>query len=80
MIEVRIRPLLLETEVAGIMLRLLRESEQPLQQNDSLLAHYETVFTNACDQIDKITLISPISLAAQAKIQVGIILSGLLTD
>jgi hypothetical protein len=79
LIEVRIRPLLLEAEVAGIMLRLLQETEQPGQKNDSLIAHYETVFKNACDQIDKITLINPIALATQAKIQAGIILSGLLT-
>jgi hypothetical protein len=79
LIEVRIRPLLLEAEVAGIMLRLLQETEQPGQKNDLLIAHYETVFKNACDQIDKITLINPIALATQAKIQAGIILSGLLT-
>ena len=79
LIEVRIRPLLLEAEVAGIMLRLLLESAQPGQKNDSLITHYETVFINACDQIDKITPINPIALAAQAKIQAGIILSGLLT-
>lgn len=77
--EVRIRSLLLEAEVAGIMLRLLRESEQPWQKIDSLIAHYETLFTSACDQVDKITSINPISLSAQAKIQTGTILSGLLT-
>jgi hypothetical protein len=79
LIDVRIHPLILEAEVAGIMLRLLRESEQSFQNIDSLIDHYETVFTNACDQIDKITAINPIALAAQAKVQAGIILSGLLT-
>ncbi|MGV0029060.1 M14 family zinc carboxypeptidase [Phormidesmis priestleyi] len=78
-IDVRTRPLLLEAEVAGIILRLLQESAQPWQKGDSLIDHYEVVFTNACDQLDRITPIKPISLAAQAKIQAGIILSGLLT-
>jgi len=78
LIDIRIRPLLLEAEVAGIMLRLLRESVQPWQSINSLIDHYESVFTKACDQIDKITTINPISLSAQAKIQAGIILSGLL--
>jgi hypothetical protein len=89
LVEVRIRPLLLEAEVSGVMLRLLEESDQvwhTLEESDqvwhtigSLQNHYEAVFTNACDQIDKITSIKSISLAAQAKIQAGIILSGLLT-
>lgn len=79
LIDIRIRPLLLEAESAGIILRLLQESEQPWQEIDSLVAHYNTVFTNACDRIDTITQINPISLAAQAKIQAGIILSGSLT-
>ncbi|GAB4210337.1 MAG: hypothetical protein Fur006_70740 [Coleofasciculaceae cyanobacterium] len=79
LIDLRIRPLLLEAEVAGIMLRLLQESAQPWQKMNSLIDHYEAVFINACDQIDRITPIKPISLAAQAKIQAGIILSGLLT-
>lgn len=79
LIDIRIHPLLLEAEVAGIMLRLLQESDQTLKNIDSLIIHYEAIFTNACDQIDKIASIKPISLASQAKIQTGIILSGLLT-
>jgi hypothetical protein len=79
LIDVRIHPWLLEAEVAGIMLRLLQESDQNLKNINSLIIHYEAMFTNACDQIDKITSIKPISLASQAKIQAGIILSGLLT-
>jgi Zinc carboxypeptidase len=79
LIDVRIRPLLLEAETASMVLRLLRESDQPSQSMDLLISHYETVFTNACEQIDRITLIKPIALAAQAKIQAGIILSGVLT-
>lgn len=79
LVDVRIRPLLLEAEVAGIMLRLLEESDQVWHTICSLRNHYEAVFTNACDQIDKVTSIKSISLAAQTKIQAGIILSGLLT-
>jgi hypothetical protein len=79
LIDLRTRPLLLEAEVAGIILRLLQESAQPWQKMNSLIDHYEAVFLNACDQSDRITPIKPISLAAQAKIQSGIILSGLLT-
>lgn len=79
LVDVRIHPLLLEAEVAGIMLRLLQESNQAWQNIDSLKTYYEAVFTNACDRIDKITRIKSIPLAAQAKIQAGIILSGLLT-
>jgi hypothetical protein len=77
--DVRIRPLLLEAEVASIILRLLYESAQQKQKVDSLIAYYEAVFSGTCEQIDKITPIKTISLAAQAKIQAGIILSGLLT-
>jgi anthranilate synthase/aminodeoxychorismate synthase-like glutamine amidotransferase len=40
LIDIRIRPLLLEAESAGIILRLLQESEQPWQEIDSLVAHY----------------------------------------
>lgn len=79
LIDLRTRPLLLEAEVAGTILRLLQESAQPLQKMNSLIDHYEAVFLNACNQIDRITPIKPISLAAQVKIQAGIILSGLLT-
>jgi Zinc carboxypeptidase len=79
LIDLRTRPLLLEAEVAGIMLRLLQESAQSWQKINSLTDHYAAVFNNACEQIDKITPIKPISLAAQVKIQAGIILSGLLT-
>jgi hypothetical protein len=79
LIDLQTRPLLLEAEVAGILLRLLHEAEQPWQNMNSLIDHYEAVFTNACDRVDKITSIKSISLAAQAKIQTGIILSGLLT-
>lgn len=79
LVDARIRPLLLEAEVAGIMLRLLQESDQVWHTIDSLKNYYEAVFINACDRIDRITRIKPISLAAQAKIQAGIILSGLLT-
>jgi len=79
LIDLRTRLLLLEAEVAGIILRLLQESVQPWQNMNLLIDHYETVFTNACDQIDRITPIKPIPLASQAKIQAGIILSGLLT-
>jgi Zinc carboxypeptidase len=79
LVNLRIRPLLLEAEVAGVILRLLRESDQSWQNISSLIDHHELAFTNACAKIDRITLIRPVSLAVQAKIQAGIILSGLLT-
>jgi hypothetical protein len=79
LVELRIRPLLLEAEVAGLVLRLLREATTPWQKANSLLDYYEEVFANSCDRLDRITPIESISLAAQTKIQAGIVLSGLLT-
>jgi len=78
LIEVRIHPWILEAETAAMMLRLIQESDLPSSQTASLTTHYEQMFSVACDKIDQITLIKTISLAAQAKIQAGIILSGLL--
>jgi hypothetical protein len=78
LLEVRIRPLLLEAEVAAMMLRLYYESGDESYQVQSAISYYEQQFTHACAQIDRITEIKTVSLADQVKIQAGIILSGLL--
>jgi hypothetical protein len=78
--EVRIRPLLLEAEVAGLMLRIVNESDLSQSKLSLLTNLYEEIFGNACDRIDNITQIKTISLASQVKIQAGIILAGLLVN
>lgn len=78
LLEVRIRPPMLEAEVAAMMLRLYLESGDESYQVQSAISYYEQQFTNACAHIDKITEIKTVSLADQVKIQAGIILSGLL--
>jgi hypothetical protein len=76
--EVRIRPLLLEAEVAGLMLRIINSFHGDLQTLSALTDRHEKIFSDACNQIDQITSIKTVSLSSQAKIQAGIILSGLL--
>jgi hypothetical protein len=78
--EVRIRSLLLEAEVAGLMLRIVNESDLSRSQLSLLTNLYEEIFDNACDRIDDITTIETIPLESQVKIQAGIILSGLFTN
>lgn len=78
LLEVRIRPLMLEAEVAAMMLRLYYESGDESYQVQSAISYYDQQFTNACAQIDRITEIKTVPLADQVKIQAGIILSGLL--
>jgi len=78
LLEVRIRPLILEAEVAAMMLRLYHESDDESYQVQSAISYYEQQFANACTQIDRITEIKTVPLADQVKIQSGIILSGFL--
>ncbi|MFB2897542.1 M14 family zinc carboxypeptidase [Aerosakkonemataceae cyanobacterium BLCC-F50] len=80
LLEVRIRPLMLEAEVAAMMIRLYCESGENSDCIQSAISYYEETFNNACDRIDKITTIKTVSLADQVKIQAGIILSGLLVS
>lgn len=80
LIEVRIRPLMLESEVAAMMIRLYCESGNESQLVCSAISYYEEEFTKACDRIDKITTIQTVPLADQVKIQAGIIFSGLLVN
>jgi hypothetical protein len=79
-LEVRIRPLILEAEIAAMMLRLYSELGENSECIQSAISYYEETFNNACDRIDKITTIKTVSLADQVKIQAGIILSGLLVS
>jgi Zinc carboxypeptidase len=74
--EVRIRPLLLESEVAGLMLRIINSFHGNSQNLSALTDWHEKIFSEACNQIDQITSIKTVSLSSQAKIQAGIILSG----
>ena len=78
--EVRIRPLLLEAEVAGLMLRIVNEFDLSQSKLSLLTDLYEKMFDNACDRIDDITTIKTIPLESQVKIQAGIILAGLLAN
>lgn len=80
LLEVRIRPRMLEAEVAAMMLRLYCESGEQSERVQSAISYYEETFNNACDRIDKIATIKTVSLADQVKIQAGIILSGLLVN
>jgi hypothetical protein len=80
LLDVRIRPLMLEAEVAAMMIRLYCESGENSDCIQSAISYYEETFNNACDRIDKITTIKTLSLADQVKIQAGIILSGLLVS
>jgi len=80
LLEVRIRPLILEAEVAVMMIRLYHESGDESYQVQSAISYYQQQFAKACDQIDRITEIKTVSLAEQVKIQAGIILSGLLVS
>jgi Zinc carboxypeptidase len=80
LLEVRIRPLMLEAELAAMMIRLYCESGDNYECIQSGISYYEEIFNNACDRIDKIATIKAIPLADQVKIQAGIILSGLLVN
>lgn len=80
LLEVRIRPLLLEAEVAAMMLRLYNESGEKSERVKSAISYYEETFNNACDRIDRIATIKTVSFVDQVKIQAGIILSGLLVN
>jgi hypothetical protein len=80
LLEVRIRPLMLEAEVAAMMLRLYSESAEQSEGIQSAISYYEETFNKTCDRIDEIATIKTISLADQVKIQAGIILSGLLAN
>ncbi|CAD5915803.1 hypothetical protein L2E69_07795 [Planktothrix agardhii 1806] len=80
LLEVRIRPRMLEAEVAAMMLRLYCESGEQSERVQSAISYYEETFNNACDRIDRIATIKTVSLADQVKIQAGIILSGLLAS
>lgn len=80
LLEVRIRPLILEAELAAMMLRIYEESEEKYEGVKSAISYYEETFNKACDCIDRITTIKTVPLANQVKIQAGIILSGLLVS
>jgi hypothetical protein len=69
LLEVRIRPLILEAEVAVMMIRLYHESGDESYQVQSAISYYQQQFAKACDQIDRITEIKTVSLAEQVKIQ-----------
>ncbi|HBL14948.1 MAG TPA: hypothetical protein DD379_26855 [Cyanobacteria bacterium UBA11162] len=80
LLEVRIRPLMLEAEVAAMMLKLYEESGEKSERVKSGISYYHETFNNACDRIDRIATIKTVSLADQVKIQAGIILCGLLAS
>ncbi|MEG4518356.1 MULTISPECIES: M14 family zinc carboxypeptidase [unclassified Microcoleus] len=80
LLEVRIRPLMLEAEVAAMMLRLYSESAEQSDGIQWAISYYEETFNKTCDRLDEIATIKTIALAYQVKIQAGIILSGLLLN
>jgi hypothetical protein len=80
LLEVRIRPRMLEVEVAAMMLRLYSESSDQSEYIQSAISYYEETFNNAYEQINRIATIKTVSLAKQVKIQAGIILSGILVN
>lgn len=69
LLEVRIRPLMLEAEVAAMMLRLYCESCDNSARLQSGISYYDAQFNNACNQIEKIATIKTVSLTTQVKIQ-----------